>query len=75
MKYASTVFMMMAVLLVLFAAGCTSSPEKVGCPISPEINTSNQSAVTSPIKLTETYSQKPCLGINAGQNEDGNEGT
>jgi hypothetical protein len=62
--------MMAAVLAVLLAAGCTSSPEKVGCPISPEKEASNQSAVTAPIKETQEYAQKPCVEINSSQNED-----
>jgi hypothetical protein len=65
---------MAAVIAVLLIAGCTSSPEKVGCPISPEINTSNQSEVTSPIKQTEMSAQEPCIGINSSQNEDRGKG-
>jgi outer membrane murein-binding lipoprotein Lpp len=75
-KYTSVAVIMSAVLAVLFVAGCTSNPDKVSCPISPEISTSNQSEVASPIKQTETYAQEPCIGINSNssQNEDSGEG-
>jgi outer membrane murein-binding lipoprotein Lpp len=71
MKYTSIVVIMAAVLAVLLVAGCTSSPEKASCPIIPEINRSNQSEVTSPIKQTEMSAQEPCIGINNSQNRDG----
>jgi len=61
--------MMVAVLAVLLAGGCTSSPEKVSCPISPEQQASNQSDnVTVPIKVTEENDRVvPCVGINGSQ--------
>ena len=55
-----------AVLVVLLAAGCTSSPEQMSCPIGPEKEAANQSEnVTAPIKLTEGDDQAvPCAEIN-----------
>ena len=69
MKYTNIALMMAAVLVVLLAAGCTSSPEKVSCPISPEQQASNQSDnATVPIKVTEENDRVvPCVGINSSQ--------
>ena len=63
------VAMIFAVIAVLLAAGCTSSPEQASCPISPEIEAANQSEnITAPIKLTEGEDQAvPCAGINGKQ--------
>ena len=69
MKYKGIVAMIIAVIAVLLASGCTSSPEQASCPISPEKEAANQSEnVTAPIKLTEGDDQAfPCVGINGKQ--------
>lgn len=69
MKYKCIMAMIIAVIAVLLAAGCTSSPEQVSCPISPEKEAANQSEnVTAPIKLTEGDDQSvPCAEINGKQ--------
>lgn len=71
MKYKGVAAMIIAVIAVLLAAGCTSSPEQVSCPISPDREAANQSEnVTAPIKLTEGDDQAvPCVGINGKQEE------
>ena len=69
MKHKGMTIMMIAVLAMLLASGCTSSPEQVSCPISPEKEAANQSEnVTAPIKLTEGDDQAvPCAEINGKQ--------
>ena len=69
MKYKGIVAMIIAFIAVLLAAGCTSSPEQVSCPITPEGEAANQSDnVTSPIKLTEGEDQAvPCAGTDSNQ--------
>jgi len=69
MKYKGVAAMIIAVIAVLLAAGCTSSPEQVSCPISPDREAANQSEnVTSPIKLTEEEDQAvPCAGTDSNQ--------
>lgn len=69
MKYKGIVAMIIAFIAVLLAAGCTSSPEQMSCPISPEKEAANQSEnITAPIKLTEGDDQAvPCVGINGNQ--------
>ncbi|GEM_PF-961303 len=70
MKHKGKAMMMMiAVLAMLLAAGCTSSPEQASCPITPEGEAANQSEnVTSPIKLTEGDDQAvPCAGTDSNQ--------
>ena len=69
MKRKGMAIMMIAVLVMLMAAGCTSSPEQASCPISPEKEAANQSEnVTAPIKLTEGDDQAvPCAEINGKQ--------
>ena len=63
------VAMIFAVIAVLLAAGCTSSPEQTSCPISPEKEEANQSEnITAPIKFTEGDDQAvPCAEINGKQ--------
>jgi hypothetical protein len=69
MKYKGVAAMMIAVIAMLLAAGCTSSPEQTSCPISPAKEAANQSEnVTAPIKLTEGDDQAvPCAEINGKQ--------
>lgn len=69
MKYKGIVAMIIAVIAVLLAAGCTSSPEQTSCPISSDREAANQSEnVTTPIKLTEGEDQAvPCVGTNDKQ--------
>lgn len=69
MKHKGMTIMMIAVLAMLLASGCTSSPEQVSCPITPEGEAANQSDnVTSPIKLTEGEDQAvPCAGNDSNQ--------
>ncbi len=71
MKYKGVAAMIIAVIAVLLAAGCTSSPEQVSCPISPDREAANQSEnVTAPIKLTEGDDQAvPCVGTDGSQGE------
>ena len=71
MNYEGIAVMTIAVIAVLLAAGCTSSPEQVSCPISPEKQAANQSEnVTTPVKLTEGDDPAvPCVGINDSQEE------
>ena len=69
MKYKGVAAMILAVIAVLLAAGCTSSPEQASCPISPDREAANQSEnFTTPIKLTEGDDQTvPCAEINGKQ--------
>ena len=69
MKFKHIVVLMAAVLAVLLAAGCTSSPEEANCPISPEEAANQSDDVTVPIKLTEENIVKPCVEVNGSHDE------
>ncbi|HQE96729.1 MAG TPA: hypothetical protein PKY20_00930 [Methanothrix sp.] len=69
MNFKHIVVVMAAVLAVLLAAGCTSSPEKATCPISPEEAANQSDDVSVPIKLTEENAVEPCVEVDGSQDE------